>query len=84
MMQKAVPLDHELISDEPKEISIWFGCSLNEKTIWNTMKNATKSCIDDCKELGIPFFTRATPDKIPQTRAAGYSEKKEVGEDEDD
>ena len=41
-MKKAVPDDHELIPDELKDIPIWFGGSLNEQTIWNTMKIATK------------------------------------------
>ena len=84
VMKKAVPLDHEIIPDDPEVVPVWFGNSLNEQTIRNTMKNATKACIDDCKELGFPFFMKATPDQIPLTNAIGFSEKEiDVGIDED-
>ena len=45
VMKKAVPLDHEIIPDDPEVVPVWFGNSLNEQTIRNTIKTLQKPAL---------------------------------------
>ena len=91
VMKEAIPLpkdakDPEELIPSQEEPPIWHGKSLNEQSIRNTMKNATKSCIEDCKRFGFPFFESSVYDPIPRTSSttAGYSEASQDEEDDDE
>ena len=70
----AIPLKN---SDAPKDKGpnlYWYGKDINRQSLRNSMKNGTRACIDDCKQLNFPFFMDVVPDKIPKVDplVAGY------------
>ena len=52
----------------PKEktlLKVWYGSELNIQSLRNSIKNATKARIEDCKKLNLPFFMDVISDKMP-------------------
>ena len=87
VMKEAIPLPDEPVDPagfKKGEPSIWYGKSIDEKSLKNTMKNGTKACIDNCTAFGFPFLKDCVYDHIPRTssKAEGHSEEDDQ-QDED-
>ena len=87
VMKQAVPLDMSTNPSVLKGGPPIYGHSINKQSLRNSMKKATKACIDDCVEFGFPFFMGTDYDSVPTTTsaaAAGYSEEDSDDSDDDE